>query len=121
METYVYEGYRQLLWKFYSTSDGRTVDWSTTGLENKKDPPDPIYEENADLAKGEIKQVDWAVEGATVTIIAGRLTVMDKNSGRIFSKRNTNPGLLFVSMDPAQKIIPRRIPIQMIPVKRSKL
>ncbi len=68
METYVYEGYRQLLWRFYSTSDGRTVNWSTTGLENKKDPPDPIYEENSDLAKGEIKQVDWAVDGATVTI-----------------------------------------------------
>ena len=68
METYVYEDYRQLLWKFYSTSDGRTVNWSTTGLKNKKDPPDPIYEENSDLAKGEIKQVDWAVDGATVTI-----------------------------------------------------
>ncbi len=68
METYVLEGYRQLIWKFYSTSDGRAVDWSTTGLENKKDPPEPIYEENSDLAKGEIKQVDWAVDGATVTI-----------------------------------------------------
>ena len=68
METYVPEGYRQLTWKFYSTSDGRTVNMSTTGLENKKDPPDPIYEENSDLKKGEIKQVDWAVDGATVTI-----------------------------------------------------
>jgi len=68
METYVYEGYRQLLWRFYSTSDGRTVDWDTTGLKNKKDPPDPIYEENPELAKGEIKQVDWSVEGGTVTI-----------------------------------------------------
>ena len=68
METYVYGSYRQLVWKFYGTSDGRTVDWSTTGLTNIKDPPDPVYEENPDLAKGEIKQVDWAVEGATVTV-----------------------------------------------------
>ncbi len=68
METYVYEEYRQLLWRFYSTSDGRTVTDDTTGLKKKKDPPDPIYEENPDLAKGEIKQVDWAVDGATVTI-----------------------------------------------------
>jgi vancomycin resistance protein YoaR len=68
METYVYGAYRQLVWKFYGTSDGRTVDWSTTGLVNKKDPPDPIYEENPDLDKGEIKQVDWAVDGATVTV-----------------------------------------------------
>jgi len=68
METYLYEGSHQLLWRFYSTSDGRTVDWDTTGLKNKKDPPDPVYEENPELAKGEIKQVDWAVEGGTVTI-----------------------------------------------------
>lgn len=68
METYVYEDYRQLEWKFYGTDDGRTVAWNTSGLKNKKDPPKPIYEENPDLAKGEIKQVDWAVDGATVTI-----------------------------------------------------
>ena len=68
METYVYEGYRQLEWKFYGTDDGRVVDWDTSGLKKKKDPPKPIYEENPELKKGEIKQVDWAVEGATVTV-----------------------------------------------------
>jgi vancomycin resistance protein YoaR len=68
METYVNENYRTLTWKFYGATDGRTVDWDTTGLKNKKDPPDPIYEENSSLSKGEIKQVDWAVEGATVTV-----------------------------------------------------
>lgn len=68
METYVNRGARRLTWKFYSTDVGRTVEWSTTGLRNKKDPPDPIYEENEKLKKGEIKQVDWAVEGATVTV-----------------------------------------------------
>ena len=68
METYVYENYRQLVWKFYGTSDGRTVEWSTTGVKNKKDPPDPIYEENAELAKGEIRQVDWPAEGGKVTV-----------------------------------------------------
>ncbi len=68
METYVNQSARTLTWKFYSTSDGRTVEWSTTGLENKVDPPDPLYEENPDLAKGQVVQVDWAVEGADVTI-----------------------------------------------------
>lgn len=68
METYVNPSARTLTWKFYSTSDGRTVDWQTTGLKNKVDPPDPLYEENPDLAKGEIRQVDWAVEGADVTV-----------------------------------------------------
>lgn len=66
METY-FNG-QSLTWKFYSTSDGRTVAWETTGLKNKVDPPKPLYEENASLSKGEIKQVDWEVEGADVTI-----------------------------------------------------
>ena len=68
METYISKSGRWLTWKFYSTSDGRTVDWDTTGLKKKVDPPDPVYEENPELAKGEVKQVDWAVEGATVTV-----------------------------------------------------
>ena len=66
METYVGGSY--LTWKFYSTSDGRSVDWDTTGLTNKQDPPEPRYEENPDLDSGEIKQVDWSVEGAVVTV-----------------------------------------------------
>lgn len=68
METYVNPAARTLTWKFYSTSDGRTVEWNTTGLKNKVDPPEPLYIENPDLAKGEIVQVDWAVEGADVAI-----------------------------------------------------
>ena len=68
METYVNQAARTLTWKFYSTSDGRSVEWHTTGLKNKVDPPEPLYQENPDLSKGEIEQVDWAVEGADVTI-----------------------------------------------------
>jgi vancomycin resistance protein YoaR len=66
METYM--GANSLTWKFYSTSDGRTVDWDTSGLQNIVEPPDPLYEENPDLSQGEIKQVDWAVDGADVTV-----------------------------------------------------
>jgi vancomycin resistance protein YoaR len=66
METYV-NGY-SLTWKIYSTSDGRTVDWQTTGPQNPVDPPDPLYTENPELAEGVIKQVDWSAEGADITI-----------------------------------------------------
>jgi vancomycin resistance protein YoaR len=66
METYVTSN--SLTWKFYSTLDGRTVDWDTSGLQNVVEPPDPLYEENPDLVKDEIKQVDWAVDGADVTV-----------------------------------------------------
>jgi hypothetical protein len=37
-------------------------------LKNVVEPPDPVYEENAELAKGTVKQVDWAVKGADVTV-----------------------------------------------------
>ena len=66
METYM--GNNWLQWKFYSTSDGRSVDWDSSGLKNKQEPPTPVYQENTSLAKGEIKQVDWAVDGADVSI-----------------------------------------------------
>jgi vancomycin resistance protein YoaR len=66
METYV-EGY-SLTWKFYSTSEGRTVEWDTTGLRNIEDPPKPVYQENPELAKGEINQVDWEVAGGDVAV-----------------------------------------------------
>jgi vancomycin resistance protein YoaR len=66
METYVYEN--SLEWKFYSTSDGRTVDWTTTGTQNVVDAPAPLFVENDELAKNEIKQVDWSADGADVSI-----------------------------------------------------
>jgi vancomycin resistance protein YoaR len=68
METYVNAGARTLTWKFYSTSDGRSVEWDTTGPRNIVKPPPPLYEENAELRSGEIKQVDWAAEGADVSV-----------------------------------------------------
>jgi vancomycin resistance protein YoaR len=68
METYVNVEARKLTWKFYSTSDGRTVDWETTGLQNIVEPPEPLYQENPDLGRGEINQVDWQAEGADVTV-----------------------------------------------------
>jgi vancomycin resistance protein YoaR len=68
METYVDGPGRTITWKFYSTSDGRTVDWDTTGVRNVVDALDPVYEENPELSKGEVKQVDYAAEGADVSI-----------------------------------------------------
>jgi len=68
METYFSTPGRSLTWKFYSTSDGREVDWETTGLKHVEKPPKPVYEENEDLSKGEVEQVDWEVEGGDVTV-----------------------------------------------------
>ena len=68
METYVNPSTSSITWKFYSTSDGRTVKWETTGPVNIVPAPDPLYKENPDLSQGEIKQVDWAADGADVTV-----------------------------------------------------
>lgn len=68
METYFDEAARTLTWKFYSTYDGRTVEWDTTGAQNIVKAPDPVYEENPELAKGEVKQVDYSADGADVSI-----------------------------------------------------
>jgi vancomycin resistance protein YoaR len=67
METYIY-GDASLTWKFYSTDDGRAVDWRTTGPTNIVEAPEPLYRENPDLEKGEIKQVDYEADGADITI-----------------------------------------------------
>jgi vancomycin resistance protein YoaR len=68
METYVNLNARSLTWKFYSTKDGRSVTWETTGPTNVVPAPAPLFEENPDLRKDEIKQVDYAANGADVTV-----------------------------------------------------
>jgi vancomycin resistance protein YoaR len=68
METYVNVSARTLTWKFYSTPDGRTVTWETTGPTNVVSAPEPTFEENPELGKNEMKQVDWAANGADITV-----------------------------------------------------
>ena len=68
METYVDVNARTLTWKFYSTKDGRTVDWTTTGPTNAVSAPPPKFEVNEELKKNQMKQVDWAANGADVTV-----------------------------------------------------
>ena len=61
-------GTSSIQWKIYSTSDGRTVDWQTTGVTNTVPAPAPYFEENPELKEGQIKQVDYAANGADVTV-----------------------------------------------------
>jgi len=67
METYVINN-SALTWKFYSTKDERAVDHTTTGPTNIVEAPEDLYRENPELDKGEVKQVDWAAEGARVVV-----------------------------------------------------
>jgi vancomycin resistance protein YoaR len=68
METYVNVGARRLTWKFYSTSDGRSVEWNTSGPTDVIAAPEPLFQENPELRVDEIKQVDWSADGAIVNI-----------------------------------------------------
>jgi vancomycin resistance protein YoaR len=87
METYVNVAARSLTWRFYSTSDGRSVDWETSGLQNIVEPDDPVLQENPDLSKNEIKQVDWAVDGADISVTR---TVMKDGQVYIQDTYNTH-------------------------------
>jgi len=66
METYMSDS--SLTWKFYSTSDGRSITWETTGPQNIASAPKPLFEESDELKAGQIRQVDWAANGADVVV-----------------------------------------------------
>jgi vancomycin resistance protein YoaR len=68
METYFNRNNSSLTWKFYSTNDGRKVQWQNLGLRNIVPAPEMRLEENAELPAGTCKKVDYAADGADVTV-----------------------------------------------------
>lgn len=58
----------QLTFRIYGTKPGRTVEMVRQPATNVQPPPPALYQEDAKLAKGQIKQVDWAVKGMDVVI-----------------------------------------------------
>jgi len=69
METYFNASAQSLTWKFYSTSDGGSVTFDSSGPRKIVSAPTPLFELNPELKKNEIKQVDWAADGADATIV----------------------------------------------------
>lgn len=68
METSVDESSRSLTWRLYSTWDGRSVQWESSGLQNVVPAPKPLFRINADLKPGQITQVDYAANGADIDV-----------------------------------------------------
>lgn len=68
IETFANPANSTLTFNFYSTSDGRTVQKDGPYISNEIAHGPPIYEENPDLSPGQVKQVDYAVDGADVTV-----------------------------------------------------
>jgi hypothetical protein len=67
----------------YGTKVDRTVEMEGPEISNLTKPDPPVYEEDASLAEGVIKQVDWAKDGQDVVItrhiLYGDGTVVDQN------------------------------------------
>lgn len=83
METYFNPSSSSLEWKIYSTRDGRTVSYETTGPRNVVEAPEPQIRLNPEFSPGEFRQVDYAAEGADVTVTRtvlrdGKIHFVDK-------------------------------------------
>ena len=68
IENYYSEANSSLTFKFYSTGLGRLVEKSEPVIANIIPAKPDIWELNEELEAGEIDQVDWAVEGADVSV-----------------------------------------------------
>ena len=58
-----------LSFRFYGTRPDREVEISEAEYKDIKEPGDPVYREDATLEAGQIRQVEWAKEGMTATVI----------------------------------------------------
>ncbi len=58
-----------LTFRFYGTKPDRVVEIGEAVYEDIKEPGDPVYQEDASLEAGQIKQVEWAKDGLTATVI----------------------------------------------------
>ncbi|MBI4078981.1 MAG: VanW family protein [Candidatus Levybacteria bacterium] len=56
----------ELTFNLYGTSDGREVTLSKPAITNQIPAPEPLYQDDPTLPKGEVKQVDFAAAGAIV-------------------------------------------------------
>jgi vancomycin resistance protein YoaR len=58
----------EITFYLYGTKPDRVVESDPPQISNVRKAPPPLYEENADLPEGTIKQVDWAKDGMDVIV-----------------------------------------------------
>lgn len=66
IQGYIKDNY--LYFDIYGTKDGRKVTVSEPKISNIVPPPPPIYEEDPELPKGVVKQVDFPATGAKIRV-----------------------------------------------------
>lgn len=57
--------YHRLTFSLYGTKDNREITISKPVIMSQTPPPEPLYQDDPNLAKGQIKQVDFAAAGAS--------------------------------------------------------
>lgn len=75
--------YERLTFLLYGTKDGRQVTISKPVITNQTPAPAPLYQDDPTLAKGVVKQIDFAASGATSTFTRevtknGKVIIFDK-------------------------------------------
>ena len=83
IETYVNQDNSTLTYKFYSTGTGRIVEMEGPVVTDVIEHGDPVYKEDASLAPGEIKQVEWATNGLTSVITR---VIRDASTGEVIQR-----------------------------------
>ena len=58
-----------LTFRFYGTKPDREVEIGEAEYKDIKQPGESVYQEDASLEAGQVKQVEWAKEGLTATVI----------------------------------------------------
>lgn len=66
IQTTIDEINKVLIFDFYGTDDGRKVIIGKSVITNQVPPPEPIRQDDPNLPKGEVKQIDWPAWGASV-------------------------------------------------------
>jgi vancomycin resistance protein YoaR len=77
----------EITFYLYGTRPDRVVESDPPQITNVRKPEPPIYEENADLAKGTIKQVDWAKDGMDAVVKRRIKTADGKVSEQKFASK----------------------------------
>jgi len=68
IETEIKEADHRLVFRFYSTSDGRRVEKEEPEISDETEPGPPIYELDEELAPGTVIRWQSAVNGLTVVV-----------------------------------------------------
>lgn len=66
IQSYINPDELRLTFNIYGTTDGRTVEIGTPVISSQSPAPEPLYQDDPTLPKGQVKQVDFAAAGANV-------------------------------------------------------